>query len=70
MTPRRKKTEPGAFPDLTCAACRFCLGQRDEWECWSQPPKLPEPEDVGVSRGRPTDPAHPACYFFIARANG
>lgn len=65
---RKPKPAAPAFPELNCAACRFCLGERDAWECWSQPPRLLEAGEVGIDRGRPTDPLHPACFFFQPRS--
>lgn len=65
---RKQKPE---FPDLTCAACRFCVGQRDDWECWGMPPKPAEQVQQGKhNRGEPIDPNWPACHIFIARENG
>ncbi len=68
MTPRKPKAKPDPFPALTCAACRFCLGERDDWECWVSPPRHKEPGETGNNRGEPIDPNWPACFMFIARA--
>lgn len=67
MSPR-KKQPAAAFPEVTCAACRFCYGERSEWECWANPPRHMDPDELGQNRGEPIDPNWPACYFFIARA--
>lgn len=65
-----RKQKPQEFPDLTCSACRFCLGQRDQWECWGDLPRHLEPDEIGQSRGEPINPMWPVCYFFVARENG
>ena len=67
----RKKSDKPEFPELSCAACRFCYGDRDDWECWARPPKPAEQVQPGKhNRGEAVDPNWPACYFFIARENG
>jgi hypothetical protein len=61
-----RKKAASDFPPECCAACRFCLGERDEWECWGG---MPERVDAGdpPQRGRPTLPLWPACAFFKPR---
>lgn len=66
---RKPKAEADKFPGLTCAACRFCLGSRDEWECWAGLP-LRDPPPGENTRGANVAPSWPACYFFNARENG
>lgn len=65
----RKKPAAPEFPELTCAACRFCLGSRDDWECWASPPRHKDPGEPGHNRGEPINPQWPACFMFTARNN-
>lgn len=67
----RKKPED-SFPSPCCGACYFCYGDRGEHECWVDPPRPVDPEDVDGTkkRGVPVDPKWPPCVHFRHRQNG
>ncbi len=73
MTPRKKAPIGHTFPAVCCAVCSFCKDGGDKYECWSQPPALPDPAyEVQTpphsnTRARQVDPRWPPCVFFIAR---